>query len=351
MRRFLFSLALAVPLFAASRPSRVEVVAPMPPTPVVADGKRVLAYELHITNFGATPLVLQRIEIAGVADFAGKELAAMLFPVGQPAPSDVTHLDSGRRVIAFVWIAQPPNAPLPAVLRHRLTFDESSIGDIDVPVLHAPVPLLRLPFDSGEWLAGNGPSNTSAHRRSVTPLDGRIYIAQRFAIDFLLIGKNGDTFHDNRERSENYWGFGQPVRAVADGEVTEVVDEYEDHPPGQPPPVTLENIAGNHVILRIGPDQYVLYAHLQQHSMRVHLHDKVKRGAVIASLGNSGNTTGPHLHLEVMNRNSPLGAEGIPFLFDHFRFLGYGRDFEENKHPDEPRAREMPVDDEVIGVQ
>jgi len=43
-----------------------------------------------------------------------------------------------------------------------------------------------------------------------------------------------------------------------------------------------------------------------------------------------------------------LGAEGIPFVLDRFRFLGYGCDFEESHHPDEGRAGTMPVDDEVI---
>ena len=49
--------------------------------------------------------------------------------------------------------------------------------------------------------------------------------------------------------------------------------------------------------------------------------------------------------------NSVLAAEGIPFVFDHFRFLGYGHDFDESKHPNLPRLHEMPVDDEVISAR
>jgi len=342
MRLLLVFLALAAP-----RPSRVEVQTPKPPTPVVAEGKHVLAYELQITNFDVVPLTLERIDVAGQS-FTGDELAHLLSPVGT-APEKLDRIDSGRRVIAFMWLTLPLDAPAPRTLHHHLTFDQSSI-DIDVPVLDAHVPVLRPPFADGEWLAGNGPSNTSVHRRSVTALNGRTYVGQRFAIDWLLIGANGDTTHDGRATNEHYWGFGYQVHAMASGEVTEVVDEYEDHPPGQLPPVTLENIGGNHVIIRIAPQQYILYAHLQQHSIRVRLHQQVNAGDVIAKLGNSGNTTGPHLHTEVMDGNAMLGAEGIPFLFDHFRFLGYGRDFEESHHPDEPRVRTMPIDDEVIGV-
>jgi hypothetical protein len=342
MRILLIFLALL-----DARPSRVEVLTPKPPTPVVAEGKRVLAYELQITNFDVVPLTLLRIDVLNQS-FQGDDLAHLLAPVGT-APEKVERIDSGRRVIAFMWLTQPLDAPIPRTLHHHLTFDQSSI-DIDVPVSNAIVPVLRPPFVDGEWLAGNGPSNTSVHRRSVTPLNGRTYIGQRFAIDWLLIGKNGDTTHDGRERNENYWGFGYPVHAMASGEVTEVVDDYEDHLPGQLPPVSLANIGGNHVIIRIAPRQYILYAHLQQHSIRVQLHQHVKAGDVIAKLGNSGNTTGPHLHTEVMDDNAMLGAEGIPFVLDHFRFLGYGKDFEESHHPDEPRTRTMPVDDEVIAV-
>ena len=70
-------------------------------------------------------------------------------------------------------------------------------------------------------------------RRSVVAIDGRPCISQRFAIDWVLIGNNGNTFHDSRERNENFWAFGQPVLAVADGEASEVVDGIPDNLPGK----------------------------------------------------------------------------------------------------------------------
>lgn len=340
----------------SNRPSPVEVLAPMPPTAVNADGKRVLAYELHITNLGANTLVLRHIEVAGF-DYSGDVLAKMLRPAGEsPEPA---RLEPGRRVIAFVWLAFPLDARLPAKLRHRLTFDltgdpsatQSVIDDIVVPVRGAAPPVISPPLSTGEWLAGSGPSNDSDHRRSVIPLEGRTWDAQRFAIDFVRIGSNGNTFHDDRSRNENFWTFGQPVHAVADGEVTDVVDAYPDNTPGTTPPKTIENLAGNRIIVRIAADEYVLFAHLQQHSIRVRLHQKVRRGDVLANIGNSGNSTSAHLHFQLMDRNASLAAEGIPFVFDRFTFLGHGRDFEEGRHPNEPRKLDLPVDDEVIGIR
>ena len=63
------SLAALILATLGPRQAPVEVVAPAPPIPVVTHGRRVLAYELHITNFGQSALTLTRIEVAsaGVA--------------------------------------------------------------------------------------------------------------------------------------------------------------------------------------------------------------------------------------------------------------------------------------------
>jgi hypothetical protein len=62
-------------------------------------------------------------------------------------------------------------------------------------------------------------------------------------------------------------------------------------------------------------------------------------------------TTAVHLHLQVTDDNSPLAAEGIPFVFDKFRFLGFGKDFEEDRHPDHPRSQTLPMDDSAVGFR
>ena len=124
---------------------------------------------------------------------------------------------------------------------------------------------------------------------------------------------------------------------------------FPDNKPGEPlQPVTLENITGNHVIVRIAPKQYCLSAHLKARSVRVHLHQRVRQGDLLAQVGDSGNTTAPHLHFQVMDNNSALQAEGVPYVLDQFTFLGFGRDFEEKHHSTLPRSHELPVDDAVV---
>jgi hypothetical protein len=202
----------------------------------------------------------------------------------------------------------------------------------------------------GDWHAGEGPSNSSSHRRSIIPLNGKAWLAQRFAIDWVKIGVNGNTWHDDRSRNENFWSFGEPVLAVADAEVVSVSDSVPDNTPGKPlPPITVANISGNHVILKLGEAKYVLYAHLKRASITVRPGQHIHRGDVIGLLGSSGQATAPHLHFQIMTSPSDLASEGIPFAFDEFTFIGFGRDYEPDKpHLSVPKRREMPVDDAVV---
>ena len=371
---FFLGLVSVTAAQSSARPSPVEVEVPKPPAAVMIEGQQTFIYELHITNFGPSALKLTEIQVyasarkaspggqatTALAAFSGPALEKLLQPVGGLSQKGgPAQLDIGQRVIAFMYVRAAPGVNVPA-LRHRFLFDvsdpsrgkgtandESALDGILVPVLQPPL-VLAAPFHDGIWLAGNGSSNTSDHRRAVIAIDGRAFISQRFAIDWVMVGKNGNSFHDSRDRNENFWGFGQPVLAVADGEVTEVADEFPDNHPGKLPPVTVRNIAGNHIIMRIAPGVYVMFAHLKQGSISVRLHQRVKRGAQLAQLGNSGNTTGAHLHFQVMDADSPLAAEGLPFIFEKFRFLGLGKDFELSHHPDLPRGRALPADDSVI---
>jgi murein DD-endopeptidase MepM/ murein hydrolase activator NlpD len=127
-----------------------------------------------------------------------------------------------------------------------------------------------------------------------------------------------------------------------------VVDGIADNTPRVLPPVTLDNIAGNYVTLQIAPSRYVTYAHLQNGSIKVRLHDHVHRGEVLALLGNSGNTTGAHLHMQVTDGNSVLQSQGVPFVFVSFTYLGPGSQYELNKHVSVPWVNSIPPGNVVV---
>jgi murein DD-endopeptidase len=348
---------LLTPCFARERGPRVEVVCPSPPVPVVIGKNKVVVYELHVTNFDTVPLTLKSIQIFGTeaggeptTTFENDRLSAAMTRIGaamsmsshpRVGAEDTREIDPGGRNIVFVWIELPVNTTVPTILRHRMTFSsvpkgavkasEATIEELPVPVSQDPTPILSPPFNGGVWVAGDGAANDSNHRRSIFAIDGHVYSPERFAVDWVKVGPNGDSRHEGTTKNENWWGWGEPVLAVADGEITEAVDEFPDNPPQVVPPVTLDNIAGNHIILQITQNRFVTYAHLQRGSIKVRTGVHVHRGDVIALLGNSGNTTGAHLHLQVTDRNSVLQSQGVPFTFADFTYLGPGSDYPEKQ--------------------
>ncbi len=353
--------------FARERGPRVEVVCPSPPIPVRQAEQQVLVYELHITNFDMVPLTLKRLEVFAdsnqsppLTSIADDVLsAAMAKPGSLGGAKDSRTIVPGSRAVVFLWIGLG-NKPAPSSLRHRLVFAagvpgegesaaaESILEDFPVAVSQDAVPLLSPPFAGGVWLAGEF-GNDSGHRRGMAAIDGHVHAPERFAIDWVKVGPNGDSRHDGTARNENWWGYGEPVLAVADGEVTQVLDGIPENVPRVLPQlVTLDNIAGNYVIFRIAPNRYVTYAHLQNGSIKVRLHDRVRRGDMLARLGNTGNTTGAHLHFQVTDANSVLQSEGVPFIFEKFTYLGPGSDYELDKHPSIPWTQSIPGNEAVI---
>lgn len=374
--RLPFALLLLIPSFARERGPRVEVTCPAPPIPVTMDKNKVLVYELHVTNFDMVPLTLKRVEIFANEESSqplvaveDEKLSAAMVRVGEAmmsssgssgAAQDTRTIDPGGRNVVFVWLELPVNRAVPSSLKHRMNFSSTPTGadkprdvtlqDFQVAVSHDSVPVLGPPFRGGTWLAGDGPANDSDHRRSIFAIDGHIYSPERFAIDWDKIGPNEDIRHDGTTENQNWWGWGEPVLAVADGEITEVVDEFPDNTPRFLPPVTLDNIAGNHIILQIGQNRFVTYAHLQRGSIKARTGSHVHRGEVLALLGNSGNTTGAHLHLQVTDRNSVLEAQGVPFLLADFTYLGPGSDYPE-KQISQPWLNSIPPGNGVVKLK
>ncbi|HYR87983.1 MAG TPA: M23 family metallopeptidase [Terriglobia bacterium] len=321
----------------------VEMTVPIAPTPFAAAGKIHLVYELHVTNFGGLELPLSKLEVLNgettVAGFEAADLNSLLARPGAANLSDNRVIGPGMRAIAYVWITLDAGTPVPASLRHRLTGRNQTVTGAPVTVSTAKPIVLGPPLKGENWIAANGPANGSVHRRALIPLNGNVHLAQRFAIDWVQINPGGRTFEGDEKDNKTHKAYGNDVLAVADGVVAAVQDGIPENVPGpasRAVPITPETIGGNHVILDVGGGRFAFYAHMQPGNLRVKVGDKVRRGQVIGLVGNSGNSTEPHLHFHVTDGNSPLESEGLPYVLESFEVQSAPNTWE-------PRQNELPL--------
>ena len=196
-----------------------------------------------------------------------------------------------------------------------------------------PPVVLSLPFE-GPWLAVNSPARRVPSHRTH-------FLGQTYAIDFVAVDSRGRTGSAvdwrtflGTEPAERFVGYGAPILAPADGRVALVHDGEPDHEARRSPVTALPYlltqgsrlrrglgaITGNHVVLALaegGP--YVALVHLRPGSLRVVVGDRVSVGQPIAACGNSGNSTQPHLHIQVMDSTDLITARGLPMAFHDYR--------------------------------
>jgi murein DD-endopeptidase MepM/ murein hydrolase activator NlpD len=213
--------------------------------------------------------------------------------------------------------------------------------------------VLGPPLRGGGWLAANGPSNSSGHRRALIPFGGGVHIAQRFAIDWVQLRDEGRTYTGDAKDNKNYRCYGAEALAAIEGVVVAVKDGVPENVPGlksRAVPMTRDTMAGNYVVLDVGEGRYAYYAHFQPGQIRVKLGDKVSRGQVLGLVGNSGNSTEPHLHFQISDTDSLFTSEGLPYHFRSFEVLGKGWDWKSKgtNGESDKRQEELPLELQVV---
>lgn len=176
---------------------------------------------------------------------------------------------------------------------------------------------LSFPLRGGVWHVVHGGNSPSLNHHNVD-------VTQRFALDVVKLNSAGTrALGVYPSDPESYAAFGEEITSPCSGEVITA----EDGLPGlRPPEADRENLAGNHVMVRCGgvdPEVDVLLAHMMEGSVTVDPGEEVEEGQLLGRVGNSGNTSEPHLHIHAVKSGSGesvLEGEGVPLRFDG-RFL------------------------------
>jgi Peptidase family M23 len=332
-----------------------------PPQPVLgADDRLHLVYELSLVNHSPFLVTLEAVQVllpeaddAVVHALQGPQLTESLRINGGEQTG--TTLGPSHSGYLFLDVTFAKDAVLPHALRHRLDVSlqarQAPLDDhhgVPLPpdspfpstlasigartrVVHDTAIVVAPPLKGPRWYVGNGCcAPPSAHRTAVIVTNnGTVHLAQRFAIDFLQLDDEGRLFTGDPTRLSSYPSYGAPVYAAADGIVARTHTGEPDNTPGElPPVVSLRNIGGNYVVVDMGEGRFAFYAHLRPDSITVQEGQRVHQGQVLGLLGNSGNSTAPHLHFHVMDGPEPVGSNGLPYVFRSFDGVGVVTNFD-----------------------
>jgi hypothetical protein len=355
------------------------------PQPVLASDLKVhLVYELLVMNVSSSVMTLDRLEtldaskggavvntksgdeIVGTLQSADLEATTRAFPSGSTrtvGPFQLTRI--------FLDVTFAKNAILPKVLKHRfqITFTpaagtppvtSATVVSGRTDVTNTPAVVIGPPLEGPRWVDAIGCcSPPSVHRTATLPINGKFYAFERFAIDFAQLNPENKLYAGPRDQLSSYAYVGAKVLSVADGTVVNLQDgRPNETPPKFPEGYDLLQQLGNFMIVDIGHGRFAYYCHFQPNTLKVHVGDKVRRGQVLALLGNSGNSDAPHLHFGIQDGPLPYASDSLPFVFSSFTTTGTitnpfddiaaGATAQIGPAQAGPHRNELPLQDEVI---
>ena len=143
---------------------------------------------------------------------------------------------------------------------------------------------LQLPF-IGEWMVSQGYDGDITHKGDWSK-----------ALDFIITDNELKTYDKYPLHPENFYCYGKPVLAPADGIVQKIEDHIDDNEIGK---INQQQNWGNSIVIKHAEGLYTKISHLRIHAFKVKEGDFVRQGDIIAACGNSGRSPEPHLHLQV----------------------------------------------------
>jgi hypothetical protein len=224
-----------------------------------------------------------------------------------------------------------------------LRYDVSFEGEAAPPVSVTVTPQgcsnqtrLLLPL-TGRILVSDGYDLFSHHRRGeyLHPFWKEFGVADnagRYALDLVAVDAAGNQYRGSGTRNEDFFSWGQPVRAPADGIIAEVRNDHPDNTQ-----IGSENLwtersvvtsemggSGNYVLIDHGRGEFSLLAHLRAGSVVAARGQRVSAGQIVGQVGNSGSSLGPHLHYELRSGRGLRGVTSMPPYFQGLTITGTG---------------------------
>ncbi len=226
--------------------------------------------ELQVQREGNLAHVFVRNRIRGPVQVA-LELTAASNVVAEPALPLRRLLSAGQRV--QLGVIRPANAGAQSGFELRM---QALPGD---PQAQPRDVVYSLPVDESAWRLGQGFHGSFSHDDE----------QNRYAIDLIV-------------------AEGTPVLAARDGVVIQTEGSYSQAGSNR------EKFAGRANLIRILHDDgsMALYAHLREDGALVQPGQKVALGQLIGYTGNTGFSSGPHLHFAVQ-ANTDMRLVSLPF--------------------------------------
>ena len=347
--------------------SQIKMVIPFEPQIFKGENKTSIVYEMHLKDSLNGPIEIE--------EFSIKNNNTLLLNNSEFIKYDFR--SDTNRFLKNIWIDLDT---FPTVLLHTLKCNiKGSEYQIEkeITINDKELLIVRFPFREGIWFAGGGPSDSSFHRifsqkvqsKYNADLDGFIlgFCNQRFAIDWIGLNEKYQFYKSDGRSNEDFYGYGREVVAVANGKVIWKKDGILDCIPPEYSDTLYraETALGNCILLDIGNDNVVIYAHLQANSIQVDIGDTIKAGEIIARLGNSGPSTGPHLHFDIRKKIYKPFTEGlnrfysqsVSYVYENYFLIGRGieskkgNEFENIIKHENKIMEKLPSSNDIIKVK
>lgn len=200
---------------------------------------------------------------------------------------------TGRAVHRMGVVRGVPGSPEENVA--RANYQKVRYPNSESPVVYLPV--------MGCWTVTQGHDGEHTHQG-----------LWRHGLDLEVFDDEGRPYRSDGATCEDYYCFGAPVVAPADGKVVRVVGHLADNRIGD---VDTANNWGNLVILWHSGLVYSASCHLKKDSLLVVEGQHVVAGQVLARAGSSGRSPRPHLHVQ-LQACADIGAPTIPGEWLHY---------------------------------